>query len=108
MLLNDDVVADGEAKAGPLSCGFRREEGIEHLLLHLRWNTGAVVANPDFHTIAKTPGRGNECWHVIAAIRFRPALDRRIEAVRGQVQKRPSDVLREQVNVACRRIKGPL
>src|SRR5262249_10631422 len=35
MLLNDDVVTDGEAKAGPFSCGFRREEGVEHLLFHL-------------------------------------------------------------------------
>jgi hypothetical protein len=34
MLLDDDVVADGEAKAGSFSCGFRREERIEYLFLH--------------------------------------------------------------------------
>ena len=52
MLLDNDIVTDGEAKAGPFSCGFRCEEGIEHLLFHFRWNTVAVVANPDFYAIA--------------------------------------------------------
>src|SRR5262249_18683520 len=32
MLLNDDVMTDGEAKAGALTCRLRREERIEHLL----------------------------------------------------------------------------
>ena len=44
MLLDDDIVADGEAKAGAFSGGLRREEGIENLFLHLRWNAGAIVA----------------------------------------------------------------
>src|SRR5262249_55597391 len=81
MLLNDDVVTDGKAKAGPLSSGFRREEGIEHLLFHFRWNTDAVVANPDFHTISKTFGRGGKGWHVFSAVRFRLTLGRCIETV---------------------------
>src|SRR5262249_59732392 len=72
------------------------------------WNTGAVVANPDFHAIAKALGRNSEGWPVIAAVRFSLALDRCIEAVRDQVQKRPRDVLRVQISLACRRIKGPL
>jgi hypothetical protein len=33
MLLHDDVVGDGEAKASALSGGFCREKGIEHLVL---------------------------------------------------------------------------
>src|SRR5262245_60044779 len=108
MLLDEDVVADGEAKAGSFSCGFCREEGIEHLLFHLGRNTVAVIANPDFHAIAKALGRGSEGWHVVASIRFRLALDRSIEAVRDQVQKRPRDVLRVKISLACRRIKRPL
>src|SRR6201981_1257776 len=32
MLLHDDVVSDGQAKAGALSSGLCREEGIEHLI----------------------------------------------------------------------------
>src|SRR5262249_34148898 len=35
MLLDDDVVTYGEAKAGPFFCRFRCEEGIERLLFHL-------------------------------------------------------------------------
>ena len=34
MLLDDDVVTYGEAKAGPFFCRFRCEEGIERLLFH--------------------------------------------------------------------------
>ena len=34
MLLDNDIVADGQAKAGAFSRGFRRKEGIEHLLGH--------------------------------------------------------------------------
>jgi len=106
MLLNDDVVADGEAKASAFSGGFRREERIEYLLFHFRRNTGAVVANADFHAIAKAFGRGSEGWHIVASIRFRLALGRSIEAVRDQIQKRPRDVLREDISLACRWIKG--
>src|SRR5262245_33424743 len=31
VLLDDDVVSDGQTKAGTLASGFCREEGIEHL-----------------------------------------------------------------------------
>ena len=60
MLLDDDVVADGEAKAGALSGRFGREERIEHLFFHVRRNTRAVIADPDFHTIAEVFGRGSK------------------------------------------------
>ena len=53
MLLDDDVVSDGEAKASTLSGGFGREEGIEHLFLYVRRNAGAVVANPDLYAVAE-------------------------------------------------------
>ena len=46
MLLDDDVVTDREAKAGALSGWFGREEGIEHLLLYIGRNAGAVITNP--------------------------------------------------------------
>src|SRR5262245_61392323 len=108
MLLNNDVMADRQAKAGPFSGRLGRKKRVEHLLFHLGWNTGAVVADPDFNLIAKALGRGSEGWYVIASIRFGLALDRCIEAIRDQVQKCPSNVLREQVNLARRRIKGPL
>ena len=51
MLLDDDIVADGEAKAGAFSSGLGREERIEYLFLHLGRNTNAVISNADFHAI---------------------------------------------------------
>ena len=53
MLLDDDVVSDGQAKASALSGGFCREEGIEHLFLYFRRNADAVIANPDLDFVAK-------------------------------------------------------
>src|SRR5215813_2931531 len=108
MLLDDNVVTDGKPKSGAFPSGFRCEERVEDLLLYLERNTRAVVANPDFHTIAKTLGRGSESWHVIAAIYFCFTLDRSIEAIGDQIQKGPRNVLRVKVNLACRWVKRPL
>ena len=68
MLLDDDVVADGEAKAGAFSGRFGREKRVEHLFFHVRRHTGAVVADSDFHTIAKVFGRGRESGLVVATV----------------------------------------
>ena len=57
MLFDDDVVTDGEAKAGAFSGRFGREERVEHLFFRVRRNTRAVIADPDFHAIAKVFGR---------------------------------------------------
>ena len=74
MLLDDDVVTNGQAKAGPFTCRLGRKEGVEQLLLHLGRDAGAVVADPYFDPIAKVLGRGSERWLVIAplasALRF--------------------------------------
>jgi hypothetical protein len=60
MLLDDDVVADGEAKAGAFSRRLGREERVEHLFLHVRRDAGTVIAYPNFYTIAKVFGRRRE------------------------------------------------
>ena len=80
MLLDDDVVADGETEAGPFASGFRREEWIEYLFLHLKRHTSAIVADPDFHTVAEVPGR-YKGWLVVASLRLCTALGRRVEAI---------------------------
>src|SRR5262245_32336225 len=108
MLLDDDIVTDGKPEPRAFSRRLRCEKRIEHLFFHLGWNAGAVVANPDFHTITKTFGRGSKGWHVVSAVRFRLAFGRCIEAVRDQIQKRPRDVLRENISFAGSRIKRPL
>ena len=107
MLLDDDVVTDGEAKPGALSGRLGRKERVEHLFFHVRRNTSAVVTDSDFHTITEVFGRGSKGRLVVAAICFRLALGRCIEAVQNKVQQRPCDVLREYVGFTGRRIKRP-
>jgi hypothetical protein len=81
MLFDDDVVADRETKPGALSGRFGGEERVEHLVLHLKRNTSAVVADPYFHTIAKVFGRDSKDRLVVAAGYLRSALGRCLEAV---------------------------
>src|SRR5262249_13858783 len=52
MLLHDNVVGDGEAEAGSFSGRLSREEGIEHLFPHFRWNARTVVANSYLNFVA--------------------------------------------------------
>jgi hypothetical protein len=81
MLLDDDVVTDGEPKPVALSGRFRLEEWIEHLLLHVSRNTGAVVADSNFHVVTEALGRGSESGLVVASLRLRFALRRRVKTV---------------------------
>src|SRR5262245_26717554 len=68
MLLDDDVVSDGQAKAGTLTRRFCREEGIEHLLLYLGRNAGAVIANSDLNFVAKVLCHRHYGWLIAIAI----------------------------------------
>src|ERR1019366_6619842 len=81
MLLDNDIVTDGQTKPSSLANGLCREERIKHLFLHLRRNARAVVADPDFDAVAEVLGRGSKRRLVVASIRFRFTLRRRIEAV---------------------------
>ena len=81
MLLHDDVVTDGQAKAGPFSGRLCRKEGREQPLLHLGRNAGAIVADSDFDAVAKVLCRGSKRRLVIASIRFRFAFRCRVEAI---------------------------
>src|SRR5215468_7120037 len=107
MLLHNDVVTDGEAEPGSFSCRLCCEERVEHLFFYFRWNTRAVIPNPDFHTIAKASCGGHQSWFIAIAISF-GSLCRRIEAVRDQVQKHPSDILRKYIGLPSVRVERPL
>jgi hypothetical protein len=98
MLFDDDVVADGQAKASALSGWFGREEGIEHLLLYVRRNAGAVVANPDLYAVAKVLSGRRKSGLVAFAVILLFAFVRCIEAVGDQVQESPCDLLREYID----------
>src|SRR5262245_3606594 len=108
VLFHDDIVTDREPKTRALSRGLSREKRVEHLFFHVRRHTGAIVANSDFHTIAKVFGRGRESRLVVATISLCFAPGRSIEAVCNQIKKSPPDVLRKNVCPAGRRIKGLL
>src|SRR5262245_52303565 len=108
MLLYDDVVSDGQAKASTLASRFCREEGIEHLFLYLRRNADAVIANPDLYAVAEVLCRSRKSRLKAFAVVLLFTFTRRIEAVRDQVQKCSCDLLWEYVNLASGRIKGPL
>ena len=53
MLLHNDIVANGEAKAGALSGRLGGEERIEHFLLHFQGDAGAIIADPDLDLVAE-------------------------------------------------------
>ena len=53
MLLDDDVVTNRKTEASSLSGWLSREEGIEHFLFDLWWNTNSVVTDLDLYTVAK-------------------------------------------------------
>ena len=55
MLLDDDVVANGQAEPSPFTSWFGRKERVEQLLLHLGRDAGAVVADSYFDPVALAP-----------------------------------------------------
>ena len=71
VLFHDDIVTDREPKTRAFSRRFGREKRLEHLFFHVRRNTSAVIADPDFHTIAKVFGGRSQGRLVVASIGFR-------------------------------------
>jgi hypothetical protein len=67
VLLDDDVVTNGQAKASTLSRRLRREKGIEHLLLYLGLNANAVVTNPDLYAVAEVLRRSSKSRRIAIA-----------------------------------------
>src|SRR5438132_14251024 len=78
MLLGHDVIADREAEASSLAGRRGREEWLEQLVLDLRCDAGAVVADADFRCIAKIPRRDIQSglqWRIAG---LRPVLGGRV------------------------------
>src|SRR4029077_1667783 len=88
-------------------CRLGRKERVEQLLPHLGRDAGAVVANPDFDSVTEVLSRGGECRRVVASICFGLTLGGRIEPVGDQVEQGPGNLLREKIDVASGRVKGP-
>jgi hypothetical protein len=68
MLLDDDVMTDRQAQPGSFAGWLGCKERIEHFLLHLGRNAGAVVADPDLYVVAEILGRGSQNGFVAAPI----------------------------------------
>src|SRR5262245_12397623 len=100
MLLDDNVVADGEAEAGSFPSGLRRKERIEHLFFHVGRNAGAVVANSNLHTIAKAFGRRSKGWLIAFATGLCFSPRRCIKAIGNQIEQDPCDVLWKDIGLA--------
>ena len=81
MLLDDDVMTYGKAEAGAFTGWLGRKKWIEHLFLHVRLNPGAIVADPDLHTVAKIFRRGTEGRSIDFAVR-QSFIPRCIEVIR--------------------------
>src|SRR6185312_6230099 len=105
MLFDDDVVADREPETGALARGFGCKEWIENLVLQIRRDAGAVVADADLNLVAAVSGGGAQGRLIVTTIRPCLTLDCRIEPVGDQVQQNPGDVLREDVGLAGSRIE---
>src|SRR6478672_10137356 len=75
MLLDNDVVTDRKARTGAFTCRFGCEKRVEHLFLHVRRNAGPVVADADFHTIAKTSCGGHQGWFIAIAVSLCPIAE---------------------------------
>src|SRR5262245_1033450 len=105
MPLHNDVVTDGEPEPGSLSGRLRCEERVEHLFFYFRWNTRAVIPNPDFHTIAQASGRGRQGRFIAISISLGSTPCCRIKAVRDQVQKHARDILRKDVGLPSGRVE---
>jgi hypothetical protein len=81
MLLDDDIVTNGEAKASALSGGFGCEKGIEHFSFYLVGNASAVVAYADLNMVAEIFGRCCQGGLEITVGRLSLALRRGIETI---------------------------
>src|SRR5215475_4595029 len=105
MLFDNDVVTDRETKPGSFSGRLGCEEGVEHFFFYFRWDTRAVIPNPDFHAIAKASCRGHQGWFIVIAVSLGPTPCCRIKAVRDQVQKHPGNILRKDVGLPRGRVE---
>ena len=107
MLLDDAIMADGEAQASTFASRLRCEEGIEHLFLHLKGDTSPVIADRDLHSIAEAFCRrleGRLITTITDSLHF--SLHRSMKAIGNHVQEHTCNLLREDINLASRGIKG--
>src|SRR5215469_2996472 len=107
MLLDDDVMTDGQPKPGAFAGRLGGEEGVEHLVFDVRRDTRSIVPYPDLDPITKVFGHSRQS-RLKYAVHLSLALSRGVEAVRDQIEQDPCDFLWKHVRLAGGRIERPL
>src|SRR6516162_6968873 len=87
MLLGHDVVADREAKPGPLAGRLGGEERLEQSVPDLGRNTNAVVADADLHCLAEIPRGHLEHWLEIRVACLPLAFGGRIKSIAEELRQ---------------------
>src|SRR5581483_8641255 len=101
VLFHDDVMRHRQPEPGAFARRLGREEGVEHLLPHLRRDAGAVVADADLDMVGAASCRGADDRLEGGAAIVRLALAHGIKAVRDQIQEDAGDFLRKYLDHAC-------
>ena len=96
MLLRNDVIADRQAEPGALAGRLGGEEWLKELVLDLRGNAGAVVADAEFDPIAEISRRYLQGRLELRIASLLLAFGRRVEAIAEQVETNAGDVLGHQ------------
>jgi hypothetical protein len=86
VLLDNDVVANGEPKPGSFAGRLGREEWIGHLFLHVRRHAGAIVPDRYFDTVPEVLGGGSK-GRFVAVICFRMAFRGGIKTIGNKIEK---------------------
>src|SRR5215813_12461864 len=81
MLLGHDVVADREAKASSFAGRLGCEEWLKKLVLDLRGNADAIIADTNFHCISEISRRYLQSRLEIRIASFPLVFGGRIEAI---------------------------
>ena len=103
VLLDDDVMADRETEASAFARGLCCEEGIEHLLFSHRAECRCRFR--EYRSRQDRRGSLSRRRASAHSRRQQRALCHRIEAIGDQVEKHPSDLLRENIGFARGHIK---
>ena len=99
MLLDDDVVTDGQAKPVPSPAGLVVKNGL-NIFSFTSGGMPVPLSRILISRCRQVLGRGSKRRLVIAAVCFRLALRRRIKAIGNQVEQHPRDLLRKQIDFA--------
>src|SRR6516162_2190723 len=97
MLLADDVIADRQAEPGAFTSRLARDKGLEQFVPDLRRDAAAVVAHPNFNSVAEIAGRYSQRRPKVRAGAVALPFGSRIKAVAKQVEKHPGHFLRRQL-----------